>query len=694
MMPELSHYLGETWLELGPARDTVRDGHWRMARDPEGIVWLALDRPGTETNTVSAETLEGLADLVDALESDLPKACVIRSAKRGGFAAGADVNDLAELAEGEVEGLLRRGHAVLDRLEALGCPTIAVIHGAALGGGLELALACEMRIAITGASVGFPEVRLGLHPGLGGTFRLTDLIGPGEAMTMMLTGKTAHTSKARSLGIFDEITEERHVAEAVRAAIEDPPDRGRGPVERALATWPGRAVAARRMRSQTEENAPEKHYPAPHRLIDLWENHGADRASMQEAEIASFVKLLGRDTANNLTRVFFLRQGLRQQGNADGGIEHVHVVGAGEMGREIAAWTAIKGFKVSLEDLSLDALGAAVRKASAICENEHLGSAETRDALDRMMPDPKGYGVEHADLVIEAVPEDTALKQEIYEELGRTMKEGATLATNTSSLRLTSLAKGVAAPAYFAGLHFFNPVSKMQLIEVVGGDATNHVVLDALTTFCTQIDRLPVRVSDAPGFLVNRALVPYLLETLILMEEGTRKETIDAAALEFGMPMGPVTLADQVGLDICLDVAESLSEQLDKPLPEIPERRLRNLVEKGHTGKKSGQGFYDWSSGTPDPKTDDDVARLEALTDRLILPICDACVECLRKGVTRDADDIDAAMIFGIGFAPFRGGPLRYARGRGTDKVRARLGEMAETLGPRFRPDEGWADFY
>ncbi|SDD45880.1 3-hydroxyacyl-CoA dehydrogenase NAD-binding domain-containing protein [Ruegeria marina] len=690
-MRSVADHLDANRLELGRAWEAARKGHWRMARDPGGIAWLVLDRPGSGTNTVSAETLEGLDRLLDALEADPPRGCVIRSAKPGGFAAGADINDLAELAGDEAEALLRRGHAVLDRLEALGCPTVAVIHGAALGAGLELALACDSRIAIKGASVGFPEVRLGLHPGLGGTFRLTALIAPDEAMTLMLAGNTAHTAKALSLGIFDEVTEERHLAAAVRAAIDALPGRGLGAVEWVLGTAPGRAVAARRMRSTIAEKVREDHYPAPYRLIDLWENHGGDPAKMQEAEIASFAKLLKTDTAKNLVRAFFLRQQLKRGHDAESRIKHVHVVGAGEMGREIAAWAAIKGCRVTLSDLSLDALGSAVRKAAEICETEHLDPPEKRDALDRMMPDPNGYGAACADLVIEAVPEDAELKRKIYDKLGRTMKKGAILASNTSSLRLAVLADGLADPANFAGLHFFNPASRMQLIEVGAQGATDDVILDRLAAFCREIDRLPVRVADEPGFLVNRALMPYLLEALILVEEGVDREAIDAAMLDFGMPMGPVTLADQIGLDICLDVAKSLTDQLDRPMPEIP-RRLRDMVEKGNTGKKAGQGFYDWSSGTPEPKAGADAVLSRDLTDRLILAMCDACVECLRKGVVRNADDIDAAMIFATGFAPFRGGPIRYARSRGLAEVRARLLKLSDKHGPRFRPDEGWAD--
>ncbi|MDF0603030.1 3-hydroxyacyl-CoA dehydrogenase NAD-binding domain-containing protein [Psychromarinibacter sp. C21-152] len=687
-MGDVLDYLGETRLELGPAQAAERKGNWRMARDADGIAWLVLDVPETGTNTVSEAVLRELDDRLAELEADRPKALVIRSAKPGGFSAGADIGSLSDMDPGAAEDLLRRGHAVLDRLEALECPTVAVVHGAALGAGFELALACDRRLALDGASFGFPEVRLGLHPGLGGTFRLTGLIAPDAAMTLMLTGKTAHTKKAKKLGIADEVTEERHVRAAVQAMAKSEASRDRGLRGIAFEIGTARSLAARRMRSQTEDKAPKAHYPAPHRLIDIWEEHGGDRKKMQEAEIASFAKLLETDAARNLIRAFFLRQTLKKAGAGDSGIARVHVVGAGEMGAEIAAWAAVQGKRVTLADVSTEALGRAVRTAGEVCKGAHLSSAETRDALDRMMPDPKGYGAGRADLVIEALPEDAELKRKVYAELAETMRADAILASNTSSLSLSDLATGVTGPQRFAALHFFNPVSKMQLVEVVGHDGTDGDTLDRLAAFCTEIDRLPARVADAPGFLVNRALVPYLMEALVLMEEGVPKEVIDRAALRFGMPMGPVTLADQVGLDICLDVAESLQGQLDKPLPEIP-ARLREMVEKGNTGKKAGQGFYDWSDGAPDPG-DGDGDGPEDLTDRLILPLCDACVTCLRAEVARSADEIDGAMIFATGFAPFRGGPLHYAQDRGAEAVRERLEALAETHGPRFRPDAGW----
>ncbi|WP_323766158.1 3-hydroxyacyl-CoA dehydrogenase NAD-binding domain-containing protein [Marinovum sp.] len=681
--PVLS-FLGEAHREMGPA--AAAKGHpWRHG-EARGIHWLVLDCAGSAVNTISEGVLTGLDAALDQIGT--PKALVIRSAKPAGFAAGADIDSFGDMSDRGAAELLKRGHAVLDRLERLDCPTIAVVHGAALGAGFEIALACDHRIAIRGATFGFPEVKLGLHPGLGGTFRLTGLIDPTEAMTLMLTGKTAHTDKAKRLGIVDAVTEERHVAAAVAALAEDRPKRPEpGLKSRAFRLEAARSYGAGRMRDETGKQASRAQYPAPYALIDLWEKHGDDRKRMQSAEIESFATLLDSETSRNLRRVFFLRQGLRADARGNDGIAHVHVIGAGAMGAEIAAWAAIKGKQVTLGDVKLEALGHAMKTAAETCRNSHLNTIETRDALDRLMPDPRSYGLSQADLVIEAVPEETELKEKIYRQAAAAMKEGAILASNTSSLQLAALTGAVADPTRFAGLHFFNPVSKMQLVEVVRHAGTDDAVLRRLAAFCGAIDRLPVQVADAPGFLVNRALTPYLMEAMVLMDDGIDKEVIDRAALDFGMPMGPVTLADQVGLDIGLHVATSLSESLDRPMAPISQR-LRDKVAAGETGKKAGQGFYDWSNGAPHPASDG--APPADLTDRLILPMLDACVECLRTGVARDEDEVDAAMIFATGFAPLRGGPMHYARSRGFSAIANRLEDLAERHGPRFTPDRGW----
>lgn len=684
--------LGEAWLELGDGAETSF-GPWRLRRGADGIAWALLDCPQMSANTLSEDVLTELDSVLDALEKDIPNALVIRSAKAGGFVAGADIGAFRNArSEADVRERLTRGHRIIDRLEALSCPTIAVVHGYALGGGFELALACDWRVAIEGAHFGFPEVRLGLHPGLGGTFRLPDLIDPMEAMTMMLTGKPAYASKAARLGISDVTTQERHVKAAVAdLAAKGKPDETRSLKEAALDFGAARRVVGQRMRARAEEKAPRDHYPAPHALIDIWERHGGDRDAMQEAEIDSFCGLLMTETAQNLTRVFFLREGLKKTGAENSGIRHVHVVGAGTMGAEIAAWCAIKGLKVTLSDIRLEPLATAVRRARETATDAHLDDRETRDALDRLIPDPKDYGLAHADLVIEAAPEKPGLKRDLLASIEERARKDAIIATNTSSLELGELAQTLNMPERFAGLHFFNPVSKMELVEVVSHDKAAKPVLTALSAFVVSIGRLPAPVASYPGFLVNRILTPYLLEAALLVDEGMDKADVDGIAEDFGMAMGPLEVADRVGLDICIDVAESLGRNLDMPMAEIP-GWMRRKVENGKLGAKTGEGIFTWKDGKPDKGSANADAETGDAGDRMILPMLNAAVECLRKKVTDNADTVDAALILAAGFAPFRGGPLHYARQRGIEDVRDRLLTLTEAHGPRFTPDKGWND--
>ncbi|PWE32905.1 fatty-acid oxidation protein subunit alpha [Maritimibacter sp. 55A14] len=661
--------------------------HWRL-ETKDDIARLWLDCADTGTNVISEAVLRELDALIDHVQATAPTALVLRSAKPGGFAAGADIDGFANLGRQEAEDKLRAGHAVLDKLAALHCPTIAVVHGHTLGGGLELALACTHRIGVEGVKTAFPEITLGLHPGLGGTFRLTSLIDPLEAMQMMLTGKSAHDRKARKLGILDALIPERHVEAAIRAAAAgklDPGDSGLRAT--ALRTGAARSLAATHMRTESEKQAPVAHYPAPAALIELWQTHGGDRAALQEAEITSFAALLHSATAQNLIRAFFLRRKLKDAGKGQSGINHVHVIGAGAMGAEIAAWCAMQGKRVTLEDVALEPLGEAIRLATGIYDKKHLNSRAARDALDRLMPDPDGLGRARADLVIEAVPEDFELKEKVYASLAGVMKPDAILASNTSSLRLADLVNTTGDRGRFAGLHFFNPVSRMQLVEVVSHEMVQEETLDRLAAFTNEIDRLPARVRDYPGFLVNRILAPYLMEAMVMLDEGWTKEEIDRAALAFGMPMGPVTLADRVGLDVCLEVAASMRKGLDRPVAETPDW-LSKMVEEGRTGHKAGRGLYDYETEEPPESPADDPSQ--DLVDRLILPMCDAGIECLRKGVAPDAGTVDAAAIFGTGWAPFRGGPMQYARVR--RDVPDVLRRLATRHGARFDPDPGWSD--
>jgi 3-hydroxyacyl-CoA dehydrogenase / enoyl-CoA hydratase / 3-hydroxybutyryl-CoA epimerase len=691
---DVRELLEERRLETGPSeRPGERSGlrHWRRSRDDEGIEWLLLDKQGTSTNTLDEEVLGELDSVLEQLGNDRPKGLVLRSAKPNGFVAGAEIRDFRGLRDAAVvDEKIRRGHAVLDRLERFPAPSVALIHGFCLGGGLELALSCRYRIARDDAELGFPEVRLGLHPGLGGIERLTDLVSPTQSMPMMLTGKPVAARKARALGLVDVVTQERHFANAVRAAVRGEIERqGGGMAVRAMSSAPARYGLALQMRRKTEEKVRPEHYPAPFALIDLWQKHGGSRKELREAETRSFAALLTGDVAQNLIRVFFLRERLKKLGqDSDATLSHVHVIGAGTMGGDIAAWCALQGLTVTLQDQKAELIGPAIKRACKLFDDKTRSGAEARAARDGLIPDLLGQGVRRADVVIEAVPERLDLKREVYAEVEPRLKPEAILATNTSSILLERLTEGLKGPSRFVGMHFFNPVTKMPLVELVRHEGASEQTVGRALAFVARIDRLPAPVESAPGFLVNRALTPYLLEALTALDEGVPAETIDEAALAFGMPMGPVELADQVGLDICLHVAQVLQRDLDQPTPEIP-GWFRDRVEQGKLGKKTGHGLYSYKDGEPQKEKVKEPPD-EELRDRLILPLINTCVACRREGIVEDDEIADAAMVFGTGFAPFRGGPLHYAKERGAAEIVATLERLEGKHGPRFKPDAGW----
>lgn len=691
------HLLGERMLELGPAPQAsgpYRD--FKLTRDADGIAWLLFDREGASANTLSAEVVQEFDAVLASLETERPAGLVIRSAKASGFIAGADVNEFRGANDPRmVEAAIRGAHAVVDRLEALRLPTVAVIHGFCLGGGLEVALACQSRIAIEGARFGFPEVMLGLHPGLGGTARFTALVDPTQAMSLMLTGRTIDARRAKALGLVDAVTQERHVRNAVKDALFGRLKRARRGVLNIFATvTPVRGLLARRMRAEAARAVPREHYPAPYALIDLWERHGGDKAAMLEAEQASFARLMVTPTAQNLIRVFFLREQMKKMAGDGNRISHVHVIGAGAMGGDIAAWCARQGLRVSLADMTAKPIAGAVKRAADLYGKIIRKPTKVRDALDRLVPDLAGEGVRNADLIIEAVPEKLELKQKVYAGIEPRMKQNAILATNTSSIPLEDLRTNLVRPERLVGLHFFNPVSRLQLVEVVSHDGADAEVLKQALAFVGAIDRLPLPVRSSPGFLVNRALTPYMLEAMAMLDDKIDQRLIDAAAEEFGMPMGPVELADQVGLDICLDVGDMLRSKFGDLLPPTP-AWLREKVANGELGRKTGKGFYVWKGGkaekAPLPETGPRVT--DEMIDRLILPISNVCVAALREGIVEDADAVDGAMIFGTGYAPFRGGPLNYARTRGAANVVSALRALADKFGGRFAPDPGWDSF-
>jgi 3-hydroxyacyl-CoA dehydrogenase/enoyl-CoA hydratase/3-hydroxybutyryl-CoA epimerase len=689
--------LADRVLELGPKPEAGGPyRNFKLTRDADGVAWLLFDREGASANTLSADVLAEFDTVLAALESERPTGLVIRSAKTSGFIAGADVNEFRGATDpAAVEAQIARAHAVIDRLEAVKFPTVAVIHGFCLGGGLEVALACQARIAVDGARFGFPEVLLGLHPGLGGTARFTRLVNPMQAMTLMLTGRTIDARRAKSLGLIDAVTEERHVRNATKDAVSGRLKRSSpGLLNTILNAGPVRAFLASRMRSEAAKAAPPEHYPAPYGLIDLWEKHGGDKAAMLAAEKSSFAHLMVTATAQNLIRVFFLRDQMKKVAGSGNKIEHVHVIGAGAMGGDIAAWCANQGLRATLADMKAEPIAGAVKRAADLFGKIIRKRTDVRDALDRLIPDLDGEGVRTADLIIEAVPEKLELKQKVYAGLEPRMKPGAILATNTSSIPLQDLRTTLARPERLVGLHFFNPVSRLQLVEVVSHDGSDPQLLKEALAFVGVIDRLPLPVKSSPGFVVNRALTPYMLEAMVMLDENVDKVTIDAAAEKFGMPMGPIELADQVGLDICLAVGDMLRSKFGDLLPPTP-AWLRDKVAKGELGRKTGKGFYVWKNGKAD-KAGGSSGRAEPsaeMIDRLILPMSNVCVACLREGIVEDADMVDGAMIFGTGYAPFRGGPLNYARTRGAQNVASTLRSLAAKFGGRFTPDAGWENF-
>jgi 3-hydroxyacyl-CoA dehydrogenase / enoyl-CoA hydratase / 3-hydroxybutyryl-CoA epimerase len=667
---------------------------WKMERDADGIVWLTVDKPGSSTNVLSSHVLRELNELLDQISTPPPRGVVVISAKKSGFIAGADIKEFTGITSAESGyRLIHAGQQVFDRLEALLCPTVAAIQGFALGGGFELALACRYRVAVGDErlSLGLPEVQLGIHPGFGGTVRSVRLIGVRAAMDMLLTGKPVRAEKALRLGLVDRLVPQSELRAAARELVLNPPMRHRpGFTERAL-SWPlVRFIVQRSLIGQVAQKVRREHYPAPYAIIDLWTRYGAHGAVAFEAEARSIAHLFTTKAARNLIRVFLLQDRLKALGGKSAiALERVHVVGAGVMGGDIAAWSALRGFTVTLQDRELKFIEPALKRARELFEKRLRDPAKVAEATARLSPDVAGDGAAQADVVIEAIFESLDAKRELYAALEPRMKPGAILATNTSSIVLESLAERLADPTRLTGLHFFNPVPQMPLVEIIHSAATAPAVVQTAIAFTRKLDKLPVPCRSAPGFIVNRVLMPYLHEAMYAAQQGVPIAGIDEAAVAFGMPMGPIELADVVGLDVAAHVGEIIAADLGRSAPNLT--RLRELVSVGKLGRKSGAGFYLWKDGKPVKPAASAEPPPHDLIDRLILVLVNECVACLRERIADDADLIDAAVIFGTGFAPFRGGPLTYARSRGVAAVVERLTELASRYGARFQPDSGWA---
>ncbi|HZX24348.1 MAG TPA: 3-hydroxyacyl-CoA dehydrogenase NAD-binding domain-containing protein [Woeseiaceae bacterium] len=668
--------------------------HWRTETDSSGVLWLAADKADGGANVLSGPVLRELDAIIAGIEDDPPKGVVVYSVKPSGFIMGADINEFTRIETSEQAfELVRLGQQVLDRVEALRCPTVAVIDGYALGGGLELAMACDYRLAVDSdrKTIGLPEVQLGIHPGFGGTVRSVQIAGVTAAMELMLTGKSLTPKKAKSAGLVDRLVTRDNWKAAAREIIGSRPPRSRaGFTQKLLNLAPVRPFVAKQMRARVAKRARRDHYPAPYAIVELWQKHGGSPDGGYVAEARSIAELMCTDTSRNLVRVFFLQNRLKSQGSSDAPRpRHLHVVGAGVMGGDIAAWCALRGLEVTLQDREEKYITPALERAEKLFGKRIRDEAEREAAKGRLRADVAGDGVASADLVIEAIFEDKEAKQDLYRELEPKMKDGAVLATNTSSIRLEELRTVLSAPARLIGLHFFNPVAQLPLVEVIRCADTEAAAIDTGHAFVKAIGKYPLECASSPGFVVNRVLAPYMGEAMRLHEEGVALEIIDQAAVDFGMPMGPVELADSVGLDVAWHVSTILADAYGYPLPE----KLKEMVDAGNLGRKSGQGFYRWEDGDAVKESDPEGPEPPDLQDRLILPMVNEAVACLAEEVVQDEDLLDAGVIFGTGFAPFRGGPLHYARSRGVAEIRSRLEKFAMEYGERFSPADGWDAF-
>lgn len=666
--------------------------HFRLETDNDNIAWLTFDKAGTGTNVLSLEVFAELEQHLAALRQQSPRGLVIRSAKSSGFIAGADIESFTRITnEQEAMALLETGQRAFNRLEAMPFPTVAMIHGFCLGGGMELALACRYRITRDdpGTRLGLPEVRLGIHPGWGGSARLVPLIGALKAMDLILSGRTVDGRTGKRMGFVDMVVPERHLAAAARKMILDAPAVHRASVlERLTNHALVRPLLASVLRKQVAKRASPLHYPAPYAMIDLWRRHATNKNAMLKAEMQSLARLVSGLAARNLVRVFFLQEQLKSLGkDKQYQPKYVHVIGAGTMGGDIAAWCALRGFRVTLQDQQPQRIAPALVRARALFKKQLKQPAKIRDAMDRLLPDHRGNGVMKADIVIEAIFEDAEVKRSLYKSIEPRMKADAILATNTSSIPLEELTPALSRPERLVGLHFFNPVAKMMLVEIVHGQATAPEVSAHAMTFTRLIDRLPLPVTSTPGFLVNRILMPYLMEAVILEAEGVPPALIDQAATKFGMPMGPVELADTVGLDICLHVARVLATHFHAEIPASLEQR----VAAGNLGRKSGRGYYDWKKGKAiKPAPSGSNWNMEEITNRLVLRLLNESVRCLREHVVSEPNLLDAGMIFGTGFAPFRGGPVHHINAIGKSTLLKQLTDLQKLRGDRFAPDPGW----
>ncbi|MCB1275339.1 3-hydroxyacyl-CoA dehydrogenase NAD-binding domain-containing protein [Prosthecobacter sp.] len=649
--------------------DPIPAKHFRLDVDHDGIAWLVFDTLKSSANIWNEETLREFNHHLEAVEHDTRvKALVLKSAKERIFVAGADIKLIRNLPHVRVNDLIWLGQAVFDRLARLRVPKIAAIHGACMGGGFEVALACDWRIASDHPStkIGLPETQLGILPAWGGSTRLPRLIGIRKALDLIAGGKLLNAEAAKRAGLVSHVVAAENLDTLARrlARVRRPHLRFR--FENLFSWFIGR-TAKRKVLEKTRGL-----YPSVTKAVDVVSHavHGdIDNGLLLEREAVA--ELIKSREASRLIDLFFKREEANKRPAATGTAIPIHdavVIGAGVMGSGIAHTLASRGVRVLMTDVTNDSLARGLERihglVSEATRRRLVTRVKGRDTLDRISTTPVPVPLNRHHLVIEAATETMELKKKIFADLAGRVANDTILATNTSALSVAELARTVPNPERVIGLHFFNPVHRMPLVEVITLPETSPDVLATAITFVQKLGKTPVVVKDSPGFLVNRILIPYLMEAVRLHDSGIPVNDIDEAMLKFGMPMGPMRLLDEIGLDVAAHVAKSLAHAFPDRFPHTD--ALDRLVAAGHFGKKTGQGFYRYKDGREIlPDVHYDLPRHESIQTNLALLISQEAMRCLKEGIARSADDIDLAMVLGTGYPPFRGGPITFARDTG-----------------------------
>lgn len=633
--------------------------HWSVSVDADNLCWLTLDVAGKSVNVLTHAVMAELGQILDWLDQqDTIAGIGMLSGKPGGFVYGADIAEFELLTTADdVLQHMQMVHGLFNRIESFGAPTIVGIDGIAVGGGLEIALTFDrlLTTASNKTKLGFPEVNLGILPGYGGSGRAYGRVGTAVVTEMMMSGKPLSANAALAAGLIDETVDDAADLQPTMAtwltqqSQQKPPRQQRENTADQSALDAARAQFLKRLRAD--------HTPAPFAIIDHVARHGHSAAAMSAGEMDIFPDLMVGTASKNLRRLYYLTDKVRKTARGNSAIQNLHVVGAGVMGGDIAAVAAMSGLNVTLTDMNETAMNAAIDRAAQLFARRLKSDDKITAARNRLTADPDGHGAAHADLVIEAVAEKLPVKQAVFAALEQVIKPDAILATNTSAIPLEDIAAALQDPSRLIGLHFFNPVPVLPLVEVIWSQYSNQDFVTRGMQFAGQIGKMPIRCQSAPGFLVNRALLPYMFKAVEAVAAGEDADQIDESLVDFGMPMGPIELCDQVGLDVCLDVGMVLG------IAPAAEAVLREKCEAQNLGRKTGTGFYQWDGNRPiRPRAAVDAARMSDIAAAMLAPMIEQCQQAVDEGVVDSADSADAGMIFGTGFPGFRGGPLHWSQ--------------------------------